>query len=178
MASSAHSSPTLVPGWPMAACARRSLAAVILSGRPALRPRARAEACRDVGRSQDRLVVDHAAGVVRRPAADDRDHFRDGGVVSQRPAARADPLGAGARSRREAGTASVSGDRHRNHPGRNPRLVRLATITAAAFHALEGTLISGLTKNYSAVRTEIAEDPLSRREAPPVRPIKTGGRYA
>ena len=34
MPSSAHSSPTLVPGLPIAACASRSLAAVILNGRP------------------------------------------------------------------------------------------------------------------------------------------------
>jgi len=34
----------LVPGWPMAAWARRNLAGIILNGRPPLRPRARAEA--------------------------------------------------------------------------------------------------------------------------------------
>ena len=42
--SSVQRSPTLVSGWPMEAVARRSLAGVILKGRPPLRPRARAEA--------------------------------------------------------------------------------------------------------------------------------------
>src|SRR5215218_9455846 len=40
MRSSAHRSPTLVPGLPIAAWASRSLAAVILKGRLPLRPRA------------------------------------------------------------------------------------------------------------------------------------------
>jgi hypothetical protein len=44
MPSSWHRSPTLVSGWHIAAIARRSLAAVILNGRPPFRPRARAEA--------------------------------------------------------------------------------------------------------------------------------------
>ena len=42
--SACQRSSTLVSGWPMAALAKRSLAAVILNGRPPLRPRARAEA--------------------------------------------------------------------------------------------------------------------------------------
>ena len=118
-----------LPGHPVAPrCqpVRAGTGAATGAARPATsQRRALAEARRGAGRSRDRLVVDHAAGVVRRPAADARDHFRDGGVVSQRPAARADPLGAGARSRREAGTAGVPGDRPRNHSGRNSRLVRL-----------------------------------------------------
>jgi len=40
MPSSVHRSPTLVAGWPMEAAARRSLAGVVLKGRPPLRPRA------------------------------------------------------------------------------------------------------------------------------------------
>jgi mercuric reductase len=44
MPSSRHRSPTLVSGCPIAAIARRSLAAVILNGRPPFRPRARADA--------------------------------------------------------------------------------------------------------------------------------------
>src|SRR5512134_3248113 len=119
-----------LPGHPVATrCqpVRAGAGAATGAARPAAsQRRPLAEAYRGAGRSRDRLVVDHAAGVVRRPAADARDHFRDGGVVSQRPAARADPLGAGAGSRREAGTAGIPGDRHRNHSGGNPRLVRLA----------------------------------------------------
>jgi hypothetical protein len=44
MPSSSQRSPTLVSGCPIAAMASRSLAAVILNGRPPFRPRARAEA--------------------------------------------------------------------------------------------------------------------------------------
>ena len=44
MPSSLHSSFILVSGFPTAAIAKRSLAVVILNGRPPLRPRARAEA--------------------------------------------------------------------------------------------------------------------------------------
>src|SRR5690348_7955160 len=53
--------------------------------------------CR-AGQSQDRLVADQRDGMVRQSAAQAGNRLRHRGLVSLRTAARADPLGAGARS--------------------------------------------------------------------------------
>lgn len=58
MPSSWHKSLTLVSGCPIAAMVSRSLAAVILNGRPPFLPRARAEAKPAIVRFSDQLKVD------------------------------------------------------------------------------------------------------------------------
>src|SRR5271157_4646774 len=62
--------------------------------------------------------------LVRRSTLHSRIHNRNGGLVSPRIAAGADPLGAHARSNRRAGSAGVPLHRHRRDASRNSRLVR------------------------------------------------------
>src|SRR4051794_34498328 len=62
MPNSWHSAPILVSGLPMAAIARRSLAAVILYGLPPFRPRARADAMPAFVRSIDQFPLELGQG--------------------------------------------------------------------------------------------------------------------
>src|SRR5690349_9206473 len=110
----------------MPTCSRPGPAASIWTDGPATaeRPALAKVRCR-AGQSQDRLVADQRDGMVRRSAAQAGNRLQHRGLVSLRTAARADPLGAGARSLRRTRTAGISQHRPHGQAGANSRLVRL-----------------------------------------------------
>src|SRR5208283_4718535 len=104
---------------------RARAAAPLRTARTAAQERSSASQTLPGARKQsDALGQTVDALLVRRSTLHSPIHDRNGGLVSPRIAAGADPLGAHARSNRRAGSAGVPLHRHRRDAGRNSRLVR------------------------------------------------------